>query len=84
MTPKEDAIAGLNMLKAAIRGHLEEKPQGATNTDMANALDLQSHSSLVDGKETGKNFLSHAVLGLMVRDGEVLKIGKRYFHLRYA
>jgi hypothetical protein len=80
MPPRQDAIDGLNRIKQAILDHLEGNRLGATNTEIANALDLQSFSAVSQDKVTGKNFLSHAILGIMVRDGQIVRAGRRYHH----
>ncbi len=83
--PREMAINGLNTIKSAILAHLENNFRGATNTDIANALELQSYSSISEsGKVTAKNFLSHAILGIMERDGQLIKRGSRYLRPEYV
>lgn len=78
--PRQMAIDGLNQIKLAVLAHLENNLAGSTNTDIANALALESYSNISpNGKITGKNFLSHAILGIMVRDGQLVKRGSRYF-----
>lgn len=62
------AQSGLMLIQAAICELLEVHPD-LGNTEIARALGLQSYSEIKEGKATGENFLTHAILKEMVRNG---------------
>ena len=68
MTPEEKAEKGLALLKESILEFLKQHPDGATNAQVVNALDLHSDQA---GKQ--KNYLSWSILGILMREGKVAR-----------
>lgn len=66
--------SGLELMKSAILQLLKANPSGLTNADVAAVLGLRSHSQ---GNQ--KDYLSYSLLGLLIQDGVVVKVGKLYF-----
>ena len=66
ITPLERAHVGLSLLKEAIVELVDDSPSGITNTEVAKALDLES-----DFEGEQQNYLSWALLGLLVNEGRI-------------
>ena len=64
----EQAQLGLTMLKNAIEKLVDANPTGISNSDAASALGLRS-----DYRGRQKDYLSYSVLGLLLREGRVLR-----------
>jgi hypothetical protein len=73
MTPHEKAHAGLRMLKEAILETLRDHHDSMTNSEIAEDLEIPSD---ILGEQ--RNVLSWAVLGAMLKDGEVERLGRKY------
>jgi hypothetical protein len=69
----EKAQLGLRMLKEAVVELGTANPNGVTNADVAHTLGLHSDNN---GKQ--KDYLSYSILGLLMRDGKLEKVGRRY------
>ena len=65
-TAIEKAHVGLNLMKEAIVEYINSNSGGVTNVDIARALDLES-----DFEGDQQNYLSWAVLGLLVNEGRI-------------
>lgn len=65
-TAIEKAHVGLQLLKEAVAEHVEKSPDGVTNVEDARELDLES-----DFEGDQQNYLSWAVLGLLVNEGRI-------------
>lgn len=70
----EKAQIGLSLLKDGIREFLRVNPQGVTNSEAAGALGLRS-----DHQGSQKDYLSYSILGLLLREKEIDKKGRKYF-----
>lgn len=64
----ERAQLGLQLLKSAVLGIAKANPSGVTNSDVASLLGLRSDYL---GKQ--KDFLSYSVLGLLMREGQLVR-----------
>jgi hypothetical protein len=64
----------LNLLKEAILITLENHPEGLTNAQIADLLDIRS-----DYKGGNKDFLSWSVLGLLLNAQRIERKGRKYF-----
>ena len=64
----EQAQLGLAMLKSAIANLVDANPDGITNSDAASLLGLRS-----DYRGRQKDYLSYSVLGLLLREGRVVR-----------
>ena len=64
----EQAQLGLTMLKDAIEKLIDANSDGITNSDAASLLGLRS-----DYRGRQKDYLSYSVLGLLLREGRVLR-----------
>ena len=64
----EQAQMGLSMLKEAVAKLIDANPEGVTNSDVAGFLGLRS-----DYRGRQKDYLSYSVLGLLLREGRVLR-----------
>lgn len=73
MTPHEKAHAGLRMMKEAILESLRDHHDAMTNSEIVEDLEIPS-----DFLGDQKNVLSWAVLGTMLKDGEVERLGRKY------
>lgn len=62
----EKARVGLNLVKEAVVDFINDNPKGVSNTEVARALELES-----DFEGEQKNYLSWAVLGLLVNEGRI-------------
>ena len=64
----EQAQMGLEMLKEAVAKLIDANPEGVTNSEVASVLGLRS-----DYRGRQKDYLSYSVLGLLLREGQVLR-----------
>jgi hypothetical protein len=64
----ERAQLGLELLKTAILELAKANPEGITNSDAASLLGLRS-----DYRGKQKDYLSYSVLGLLMREGKVVR-----------
>lgn len=64
----ERAQLGLSLLKSAIHNLARANPSGIKNSDAASLLGLRS-----DYKGRQKDYLSYSVLGLLLREGRVVR-----------
>jgi hypothetical protein len=80
-TANRTAQGGLRLIEAAICELLSVRP-GLGNSEIARALSLESFSEKIDGKTTGENFLTHAILCAMVRENIVERSDDH--HPRYS
>lgn len=64
----ERAQLGLGFLRSAILSLAKSNPQGITNSDVASALGLRS-----DYRGRQKDYLSYSVLGLLLREGKLVR-----------
>ncbi len=60
-------------MKEAILNLLVGKPEGLTNAEIADLLDIRS-----DYKGSQKDYLSWSVLGLLLNEGRIIRKGRRY------
>lgn len=67
----ERAQMGLNLLKSAIVEFAKANPEGIKNSDAAKYLGLQS-----DYGGGSKDYLSYSILGLLMKEGKLERIGK--------
>ncbi len=65
----ERAQLGLDLIKMAILELTRANPDGITNSDAASLLGLRS-----DYRGKQKDYLSYSVLGLLIREGKVIRI----------
>lgn len=65
----ERAQLGLDLIKTAILELAKANPEGITNSDAASLLGLRS-----DYRGKQKDYLSYSVLGLLMREGKVIRI----------
>jgi len=72
----ERAQLGLEMLKAAILELTRSNSGGITNSDAASLLGLRS-----DYRGRQKDYLSYSVLGLLLREGKVVRLGDGARHV---
>ena len=74
MTPREQSIHAVNLLKQALLAYLSVHPGGATNAEIAEGLQLRS-----DFEGKSKDYLSYSILGLLIGESKVRheKIGSR-------
>jgi hypothetical protein len=71
--PKARAQMGLALLKEAVCDALAGKPEGMGNAEIARALEIRSKY----GAKT-EDYLSWAVLGMLVGEGAVRRLGRNY------
>ena len=64
----EQAQLGLAMLKDAVEKLIDTNPDGITNSDAASLLGLRS-----DYRGSQKDYLSYSILGLLLREGRVIR-----------
>jgi hypothetical protein len=64
----ERAQLGLQFLKAAVIEMAKANPTGVTNSDLASLLGLRS-----DYKGRQKDYLTYSVLGLLLREGKIVR-----------
>lgn len=65
----ERAQLGLELIKIAILELAKANPEGITNSDAASLLGLRS-----DYRGKQKDYLSYSVLGLLMREGKVVRV----------
>ena len=65
----ERAQLGLNLVKTAIQELAKANPNGITNSDAASLLGLRS-----DYRGKQKDYLSYSVLGLLLREGKIVRV----------
>lgn len=68
----EKAQVGLDLLKSAVLELAQANPSGITNADTSKTLGLQS-----DYAGGSKDYLSWSVLGLLMREGKVVRAEQR-------
>lgn len=73
METKEKAQKALMLLKEAIIECLGKHPEGLTNAEVADFLDLRS--DYLGGQ---KDYLSWSVLGLLLNAKKIRRSGRRY------
>lgn len=71
----ERAQLGLQLLKTAILELAKANPMGITNSDAASLLGLRS-----DYRGKQKDYLSYSVLGLLMREGKVVRETETHKH----
>ena len=64
----EQAQLGLSILKGAVVKLIDANPEGVTNADVASSLGLRS-----DYRGRQKDYLSYSILGLLLREGKVVR-----------
>src|SRR4029079_15260321 len=69
--PRMKAEMAMALLKEAILDHLDSHPEGVGNADLADYLNLRSDQ---DGEH--RNFLTYSVLGALISERLVQKIGE--------
>lgn len=74
MKPHEQAQQGLELIKEAILGILEQKSDGLRNAEIAELLEIRS-----DYQGEQKDYLSWSVIGLLLNEGKVVKKDNKYF-----
>lgn len=79
MSPQSDAQEGLRLLKQAIVELLAAYPDGLTNSQVADHLAIRS-----DYLGGNKDYLSWSVLGLLLNEGKIERLGRRYKTVRTA
>lgn len=73
MDSKQKAKQGLALIKEAIIESISNHPEGLTNAELADLLDLRSDYL---GKQ--KDYLPWSVLGLLLNDKQIRRNGRRY------
>jgi hypothetical protein len=73
MDPKQKAQQGLALIKEAILESLQSQPEGLTNAEIADLLDLRS--DYLGGQ---KDYLPWSVLGLLLNEKQIRRSGRRY------
>lgn len=68
----ERAQIALSLLRAAVLDLVRANPSGLSNGDVTNALGLQS-----DYRGGSINYLAYSVLGLLLREGLIVRTGAR-------
>jgi hypothetical protein len=71
----ERAQLGLALLKDAALELTKENPKGITNSDAARELGLRS-----DYGGGSKDYLSYSLLGLLMREGKLVRDGQSNLH----
>jgi hypothetical protein len=71
----ERAQLGLQLMKTAIFELAKANPDGITNSDAASLLGLRS-----DYRGKQKDYLSYSVLGLLLREGKVIREAETHKH----
>lgn len=72
----ERAQLGLDLIKTAILELAKANPEGITNSDAASLLGLRS-----DYRGKQKDYLSYSVLGLLMREGKVVRVPDTNQHI---
>ena len=75
----ERAQLGLELLKSAVFELVKANPSGISNSDAASLLGLRS-----DYKGSQKDYLSYSVLGLLLREGKVVRHDNPVRHIAKA
>lgn len=73
---KEKAQIGLVLLKESILELAQANPEGITNAETASVLGLRS-----DYGGGSKDYLSYSILGLLMRDGKIRRVGRTRRHV---
>lgn len=73
MDSKQKAQQGVALIKEAILESLEGHPEGLTNAEIADLLDLRS-----DYLGRQKDFLPWSVLGLLLNKNQIRRSGRKY------
>lgn len=73
MDAKQKAQQGFSLVKEAILECLGENPEGLGNAQVAEALDLHT-----DYKGSSEDYLTWAVLGVLMNEQKVRRDGRRY------
>ncbi len=73
---RDQAQEGLILLKDAILQLLAGRPQGLSNAEIARILALHS-----DYKGAQKDYLTWSVLGVLLTEGKIVRLGRRFFFL---
>ena len=68
----EKAQMGLDLLKSAVMELALANAEGVTNSDVTHTLGLQS-----DYKSGSKDYLSWSLLGLLMREGRMIRVDKK-------
>jgi hypothetical protein len=76
MDSKQKAQQGLALIKEAILESLQSHPEGLTNSEIADLLDLRS--DYLGGQ---KDYLPWSVLGLLLNDKQIRRTGRRYVRI---
>lgn len=72
----ERAQLGLDLIKTGILELAKANPEGITNSDAASLLGLRS-----DYRGKQKDYLSYSVLGLLMREGKVVRVPDTNQHI---
>ncbi len=72
----EKAQLGLALIKDAVIELVKANAKGITNSDTASALGLRS-----DYGGGSKDYLSYSILGLLMREGKLLRAGSSKLHI---
>ncbi|MBY0268912.1 MAG: GIY-YIG nuclease family protein [Burkholderiales bacterium] len=72
----EKAQLGLALIKDAVIELAKANPKGITNSDAASALSIRS-----DYGGGSKDYLSYSVLGLLMREGKLVRQGSSKMHV---
>ncbi len=74
MTPREQSVHAVQLLKQAVLAYLSSHPDGANNAEIAENLNLRS-----DFEGNQKDYLSYSILGLLIGERKVRheKVGSR-------
>lgn len=70
MDTRATAQQGLDLLKRAILETIRQNPEGITNAQLADALDIRS-----DYAGGQKDYLSWSILGLLLNEGKIQRSG---------
>ena len=72
----ERAQIGLSLLKQSVVDLVVANPQGVSNADVASSLGLRS-----DHMGASKDYLSYSLIGLLLKEHQVRKVGRKYLHI---
>jgi len=72
----ERAQTGLTLLKQSVIDLVVANPQGVSNADVASSLGLRS-----DYMGASKDYLSYSLLGLLLKEHHIRKVGRKYLHI---
>jgi hypothetical protein len=82
MTPREQSVHAVQLLKQSVLAYLSDHPNGVTNAEVAEALKLRS-----DFEGNSKDYLSYSILGLLIGESKVRhqKVGsKRLYYVNQS